>query len=524
MNNIHRTCGTLGLLLGALILCVLSGTPATAQTITGTNQVALTDFDNTIPPWDYGYFYSWGWPDPPPPEPGTWTVDRYFVDPFTDPTNGPGAMFYQFDNSAYQELIATNIGAGYGTGFGAPLNWEHDPLVLNSTNLADYILSWDARVEGLADGKTSGNFQMQLQWYRSGTNFFENDADFQPGSNWSHFSVTLDQVGRGGVPVADWINTVANLLIEDLRFNVNLYMPNDQFGWDADNVVVIDNVQLEVIQYSGPPPPLVPVAIFDVNLDDKPGWGYFGGYNWSQNSSLPLFTYDAAAPGYGVGGSNAWILTMDNSALGPPNTPSWAGGGTGGGGPANLALFDTNSLKGYRVSFDSRVEGLAPDVVSTTCRLQLFLESPNGDTRLDFDAPAQSNWVTTVYTLDQGSFGMGSKAAFATNYNTFTGLRTQWQIENAQSTDWGYDSDNLLIIDNIKLERLYVATPPLTITVGANGASVSWGLPSTGSVKLQAASKPEGPYTEVVNAPNPYPIPPTGAPHFYRTLWVPPGP
>src|SRR5262249_25280524 len=241
-----------------------------------------------------------------------------------------------------------------------------------------------------------------------------------------NFSVTLDAIGHESGTVSNWAYTVENLLVNALQFNVNLHMPQDQFGWDADNVVLLDNIKLEVIQYSGPtppPPPLRPVPILDVNVDDKPGWGYFGGYNWSQNSYLPLFTYSDAAPGYGVGGSNAWILTMDNSALAPPNTPQWAGGGTGGGGPANLALFDTNNLKSYRISFDSRAEGLGPDVVATTCRLQLFLDSPNGNMRLDFDVPAQSNWVSTAYTLDQGSFGEGSKAGFMTNYNTITGLR-----------------------------------------------------------------------------------------------------
>ena len=74
---------------------------------------------------------------------------------------------------------------------------------------------------------------------------------------------------------------------------------------------------------------------------------------------------------------------------------------------------------------------------------------------LDFAVPAETNWQTTSYLLNQGSAGVGSKANFAAYFNRINDISTQWQIENAASADWGLDNDNVLIIDNFKIERVY---------------------------------------------------------------------
>jgi hypothetical protein len=258
-------------------------------------------------------------------------------------------------------------------------------------------------------------------------------------------------------------------------------------------------------------------------MDDKPMYGGWGGYNWSQNSSLPTFTWSPANAGAGVGGSNAWILAMDNSALAPPNTPAWAGGGTGDNGPTDYSLFDSGDLKDYTITFDARAEGLNPNKMDATiCRLQLFLDIAGNNMRLDFNLPAGSNWVTTTYTLNQGAVGLGSKPSFATNY-TVTALRIQSQIENAASEgDWSFDTDNLLAVDNIKIQRVYIGLPPLRITTATNNVVVTWAQPSNGTAKLQSANSVNGTYSDVSGATSPYVIPIASAPKFFRTQWVPP--
>ena len=89
--------------------------------------------------------------------------------------------------------------------------------------------------------------------------------------------------------------------------------------------------------------------------------------------------------------------------------------------------------------------------------------------------------------------------------------------------DWGFDSDNVLASDNFKLERVYAGCPPLTVSVSDNNVTVTWGVPSTGSAKLQSASSINGSRTDMTPAPtSPYTVPVTGTPKFFRTVWVPP--
>lgn len=215
---------------------------------------------------------------------------------------------------------------------------------------------------------------------------------------------------------------------------------------------------------------------------------------------------------------------MDNSALAPPNTPAWAGGGTGGGGPADYSRFASGDLKAYRITFDASAEGLNPlRELPTTCRLQLFLDSPNGNMRIDFDVPAETNWTTTNYLLSDGTFGVGTRAMFTTNYNTISALRTRWQIENAHSeADWSYDNDNALVVDNIKLLYLSPACPPLQVTYSGTNIIVTWAQPSSGTAKLQSATTVTGPYTDVPGATSPYTTPVSSAPKYFRTIGVPP--
>lgn len=530
LHNVIRAIGS------GWLAAVAAGMVFTVQAQpVSTNQIALTDFDTFNPGWSYGYYYSWGWGEGGQYTNGTFAYVVGFNDPIIPPENGPLVLQYTFTNEAFAELVSTNPGAGYGTGFGSALMWDYDYTKFSSTNLEDYIVSFDARVEGLAPGQTTGNVEMQIQIFSAvadpplpNNRALQKNFPFNPGSNWTHFTFTLNEGYFGeGTTYQSFVRGVL-AGITSLSFNNNLHMPHAQFGFDGDNAVYVDNIRLQVVQYEAPPPvpPTEELTILDWNMDDKPLWFSYGGYNWSQNSYLPTFTFDAAAAGVGVGGSNGWILRMDNSALAPPNTPAWAGGGTGGGGPVDYSRFMSGDLKSYRITFDARAEGLNPArEIPTICRLQLFLDSPNGNMRLDFEVPAETNWTTTSYLLNQGNFGMGSKSMFATNYNTITALRTQWQIENAHSeADWSYDNDNALIVDNIKLVYLAPACPPLQVTQSGANIIVTWAQPSSGTAKLQSATTVTGPYTDVPGATSPYTTPVSSAPKYFRTIWVPPAP
>ena len=525
-------------LLGLACAWAVGLNPAAHAQITGTNQITFTDFDNTSVSWSYGYFYSWNVPGTPP-EPGTWLVDKNYTDAFIDPTNGPICLSYTFTNAPYQGPVETNS-AGYGTGFGFPLSWGYDPAIFSSTDLADYLFSFDARVAGLAPGQSSASCEIQPMIFAGGK-ILQKNIGYTAGTNWAHFTFTLADGGfADGTTYASFTNGQAS--VSELRVGHNNHMPHDAFGWDDYNAVLLDNLKLEVRQYAGPPPPPPPTVSFpilDWNMDDKPMWYTYGGYSWSQNSYLPIFTYDGAAAGYGVSGGNAWILQMDNSALAPPNTPQWAGGGTGGGGPVNFSQFDTADLGAYRFTCDVRMEGINlgnPDKTNTTCAMQLFLDAPD-DTlqppdantdpdlmvRLDFPITAGTNVEHLSFLLKSGTPGAGAKANFTSHYNTIVGLRTQWQIENANSgADWEFDANNALVVDNLKLDRIYPACPPLTITRSGNDVVLSWGtLNAVGYAKVQRAANLTGPYLDVPGATNsPVTLPAASASGYFRTQWV----
>jgi hypothetical protein len=505
-----------------LSCCLLVNAPALAQGISGTNELGYSDFD-AGGVWSYGYFYSGGWPPSGQFTNGTWATDYAFTDP--NKVIGPVVGAYYFTNVMMADLM-TNSGASYGTGFGGPILPGSYGFLDLSTNLDDYIFSFDARVEGLAPGQTTANGEMQAQW-QAGGNILQHNFAVGVNSNWTHYSMLLsDATGRGGNPgtVSNWVYSIENGLVSGMTWNMNFHQPDPQFGFDDNNAVFVDNIRLEMIVRTTPsvPPPTVLKTIIDWNMDDKPMFGGYGGYNWSQNSFLPTFNWSLAEAGAGVGGSNGWTLHMNNSALAPPNTPQWAGGGTGGSGPTDLSLFDTGDLKAYRLTFDSRAEGLNPSKEETTCRMQLALDIPGNNLRLDFDIPAGSNWVTSSYILNSGVVGIGSKAAFATNH-AVTQVRIQSQIENAASeADWEFDANNTLIVDNIRLERIYVGTPPLSIVRSNNNVVVSWAPPSSGTAKLQSADSITGPWTDVSGATSPYSSPIGSAPKFFRTQWVAP--
>jgi len=511
-------------LTGLALACTVGlGTTAQAQQIIGTNQVALTDFDSGGA-WSYGYDYTWGGTAPANPN---WAWDVACNDPLIDPTNGPLVMAFYFTNAPYQSL--TLGGGGYGIGTGGPMRGYSDPSTLASSNLSDYIFEFDARVEGLAEGQTAGYGQMQLQWYSSGANAFQCNFNVNLHSNWTHYAYLVsDADGYGVSTVSNWVYLVQNFLIGGLQFNMNLNQPDPQFGFDDNNALFIDNVKLSVIVRQGPvppTPPTVPFTILDWNMDDKPMWGGWGPYGWSANSYQPIFTWSPAAPGYGVGGSNAWIMTMDNTLLAPPNTPAWAGGGSGDNGPTDYTLFNTGDLTAYSLSFDARAQGLNPAKLDpVTCNMQFFMDAPGGNMRADFQIVPASNWVHNIYTLNQGVFGIGSKTMFTTNYNV-TAVRIQVQIEDAASeADWSFDNDNVLIVDNIKFERLYIGCPPLSITQVGSNIVVTWAEPSTGTSKLQSATSLNGTWNDVPGAASGYTIPVASAPKFFRTQWIPPAP
>ena len=304
-------------------------------------------------------------------------------------------------NAYYQyafDLGLLNGTTGYGTGTGAPLfGANSDPSAYVSSDRANYIFTFDARVEGLEPGQV-GNGEMQVQFYlpplpeqTEARKILQVNLPFAPTAEWQTFRFTLDQGSLSGDSNESSFET-NNTSIVDVRFNVNFHEPHTRFGYDAGNTLFLDNVKLEVVDKPVTPPvEKFPVTMAEWNFDDKTAW-YQYNYGWVAEGGEPLVvTADNNPNGnspneLGKEGSSAWFLNIDNSAY-DSGAPAWAGAGTGGGGPVDLTLLDSTDLADYRVTFDARVQGLVPERTSgTSALLQLFADTPD-----DTIQPADAN-------------------------------------------------------------------------------------------------------------------------------------
>lgn len=521
MNTISRI-----LSLGCLAYACAA---ASAQTTT-TNLVSETTFDAAAgSPWSYGYFYGNNGM-------GTYVNNRSFY--FPEDTGQTNAVYqYTFDVTDLAGMT------GWGTGTGAPLfRADTDPALFVSGDRADYILSFDAKALGLAEGQTVANAEMQFQFYRkdengADQNFFQVNIPFQPTADWKTFTFNLAD-GSVGAGTLDADFAAHHSEVSDIRFNVNLHEPFNAFGYDADNELYLDNVKLEVINR---PTVTTPTATFgktivDWNMDDKAPW-YEYHYDWSANDNHATFDggNSAGSNTEGVNGSSAWFLSLDNTSF-AENTPQYAGVGSGGGGPADFAVFDTADLASYRVTFDARATGFAEGRTNTSAVLQLFLdaaddavatdEDTNNDAigRFDFQiGRVTADWQTYTFQLNKAGADAATKANFATAFSKIADLRTQWQIENAASAaDWGFDANNVLYLDNIKVERMYEGLGRLLYASEGGDLVLSWEAPATGTTHLQAADKVDGPYTDVTTEGTTYRTPMTETQKYYRLVWTAP--
>ena len=288
-----QTAGVALLGLACACVAVLSLTAQAQRTPNATNQIAFADYDTIVPGWDYGYWYA----GPTPVDPaGSYTRDRYFSDPIIDPAKGQTVFQYTFDSTVYAGTEAvTSPGGWWGTGFGMPVPWKAvdgvpttDSALFSSSDPADYILSFDARVEGLLAEQTTADCDMEFRIGTGGGSGWVmiKALRYHPGTNWAHFEFNLDQgnwIGADQTPSTSlemFTNAVAAGSIIEIAFNHNLPNPT-QFGFDYDNAVYLDNVKLEVYEYAGPPPPPPPkvaVAILDYNFDDKDTWWAWPSY------------------------------------------------------------------------------------------------------------------------------------------------------------------------------------------------------------------------------------------------------
>jgi hypothetical protein len=526
---------------GVTLLAGLSLALAAAHAATAPVTLVDTTFAPDTIPWGYGYFYNTVRPDVAGDDTDYYD---YFLAQDLGETPANTGFAYLFDTTGLQGNM------DWGTGFGSPLVMSAEGNLaggFGSGNRDDYTLTFRAKAAGLVEGQTA-DAEMQFSLYVGDNDPADKrlqvNIPFRASGDWQTYSFNLGQFALGG-GTADANFASSHLEIRRARFNVNMHQAGEEFGYDANNALYLDDMKLNYVAPEGEPEVLVPQTIAEWDFDDKPFWGTWGPWAWSQKAIQPIFNKGANLPAgentLGVEGSGAFWLSMNNFVL-FDDMPAWAGGGAGGNGPSDVSHFTTDDLSKYRVTFDARVQGLNEfnGRTETTGKIQVFFMAPDdtvqpadddtfddGMAVFDFETPGiTAEFKTFSFTFNRGALSGITREELATKMGIITGLNFQLQIENAADANaWDLDDNNFLIVDNVLIERLYPeggdsGPGELTYAKEGNELVLTWTIPASGVTTLQSSELVDGEYTNVTTEGNTHRVALDGTERYFRLNWI----
>jgi hypothetical protein len=443
--------------------------------------------------------------------------------------------------------------AGNGTQFGAPMTAITPTAVLGS-----FILSADLQLSGLLPSLTSADVTIsKVQFFDSGNNVifdFTGDAG-SIGSNFVHLAIPLSSLNYAGDathPVTDFTNAAVvgsiasftiEFAVEGLPVGViggsgnNLISP--PFGFTSTGSLVVDNIEL--IQTGNTvPTPMQEQLIWQANFDNTfPNGGIYGFHyrDGTDNASGILSTN----VGGGLGGGNSLEYTVDLSSWSSTPPVAYSGFGVGATESPLPVVLTSANIASYRVYVSAKAGGLLggastniPGVLDLLFSVPPGSESPpNASSAVVLDLnptlTLTTNWQS--YVFDNMAIGVnngGSQALFNEYVSKVNQLQVQVVAQGSPNvaTQFGYDADNTVDIDNIKVVQLVPGLPPVFVTRLAGQVKIYWTDPTTGgSAQLQSSTNVTGPYLNVPGATSgatsPYTVPSGATQQFFKTVWVP---
>src|SRR5882672_6582461 len=228
------------------------------------------------------------------------------------------------------------------------------------------------------------------------------------------------------------------------------------------------------------------VSLTTFESDARPRFGYpyhytYGGADPGGSSeSFDTSYYDPNDTGL----TNAMgRFTFDDTVFSGFLAANPGGGfGYGFGGGANFdndtSKFTSTNREDYLLSFDVRVEGLQPGMTTANGEFQIRFDAPddtiqppdadsNADAlmQVNIGVTVSSNLTHHIFPLDQGSIAGGSQENFALYQSLINNINFAMNFNNPEA--FGYDGDNAVILDNIRLDVIQpVATnPPPTVDI-----------------------------------------------------------
>jgi hypothetical protein len=445
-----------------------------------------------------------------------------------------------------------------GTQFGGPMTAITPTPVLGSL-----ILSADVQVLGLLPQLTNADVTVtKVQFFDSDNNVlfdFNGDSGFLVGSNYVHITVPLSSLTYGAAPgdpapthpVSDFTNAavVGSIAAFTIEFAVegtpvgviggtgtNLISP--PFGFTDTGTLNVDNIEL-VQTGNTVPTPTQEKLIWQADFDSTfPNVGGFG-IHYRDGTDNAVGTLSTNLTG-GVGGSASLEYTVDLSSWSSSPPVSFSGFGVGAiEDPLPFALSSSNKAS-YRVYLSAKVGGTSAGVTNVPGVIDLLFRVPpgtltpsNSTEAVVFDLNPtmtfSTNWQSYVFdNMPIGVNNGGSQTLFNQHVSQVNELALQVVPQGSPNvaTLFGYDANNTVDVDNIKVVQLVTGLPPVSVTNTAGQIKIYWTDPSTGGAsQLQSSTNVAGPYLNVPGegsgANSPYTVPAGSAKQFFRTVWVP---
>ena len=285
---------------------------------------------------------------------------------------------------------------------------------------------------------------------------------------------------------------------------------------------------------TAPPTPTVEQPIWQANFNSTFPNG--GGYGFSYRDGSPSSASGILSTNLtgGVGGSASLEYTVDLSSW--SSSPPISYSGFGVGVAEKLAPFTlTNSQPtAYRFYVSAKVGGTVAGVINVPAQIDLNFIAPAGVQVYDLTATltVSTNWQSFVFdgttNLQVATWLANSQQLFNQNVTNIDHMEVQLTVEGSPNvgTVFGYDANNTVDIDNVKVVQLVPGLAPLTIVQNNGQTQIIWADPTTGgTAKLQSATNVAGPYLDVAGtsstASSPYTVPPGSQQQFYRVVLVP---
>jgi hypothetical protein len=190
-----------------------------------------------------------------------------------------------------------------------------------------------------------------------------------------------------------------------------------------------------------------------------PPWGFTYLYN---NDGFGTATYNTHfyAPEDVDSTNGMWQLTFDATPL--DTQVNW---GVGTGGPLSRdntdpTLFVSGDRADYILTFDAKVAGLLDGQTNANGEFQLQIGIPdangvNGTFQVNIPFQPTTNWQTFRVKLSDGSVATGDGKVFdedfAARHDQVSSLQFAVNLHEPFRA-FGYDADNALYLDNVKLE------------------------------------------------------------------------